>query len=149
MIDQAGSIRAGAAPSLAFWRGAILWYASCAADADADIEGGENDEAARSKPGACRGAGRCRGVVLLVELPLGLFLPAGIQLGVDDRAMQNLPVQRCDANGCYAGLAVDASLLADLKAGKALRLTMRNMTQEPVTLEVPLAGFTAAFERID
>ena len=86
---------------------------------------------------------------MLVQLPLGLFLPAGIQLGIDDRATQNLPVQRCDANGCYAGLAVDAALLAALKAGKALRLTMRNMAQEPVTFEVPLAGFSAAFERID
>lgn len=138
-------MRAGAAPSLALWRGAILWYASCAAD----IDGGENDEDARSKPGAWSGAGRCGAVVLLVQLPLGLFPPAGIQLGVDDGATQNLPVQRCDANGCYAGLAVDAALVADLKVGKALRLTMRNMAQEPVTFEVPLAGFTAAFERID
>ena len=63
--------------------------------------------------------------------------------------LRTLPVQRCDANGCYAGLPVDAALLAALKAGKALRLTMRNMAQEPVTFEVPLAGFTAAFERID
>jgi invasion protein IalB len=86
---------------------------------------------------------------MLVQLPLGLFLPAGIQLGVDDQATRNLPVQRCDANGCYAGLSVDGALLAALKAGKALRLTMRNMAQEPVTFEVPLAGFTAAFERID
>ena len=39
---------------------------------------------------------------MLVQ-PLGLFLPAGIQLGVDDRD-SNPPVQRCDANGCYAGL---------------------------------------------
>ena len=42
---------------------------------------------------------------MLIQLPLGLFLPAGIQLGVDDGATQNLPVQRCDANGCYAGPA--------------------------------------------
>jgi hypothetical protein len=70
------------------------------------------------------------------SISLGLFLPAGIQLGVDDHATQNVPVQRCDANGCYAGLPVDASLLAALKAGKALPLTMRNMAQEPVTLEV-------------
>jgi invasion protein IalB len=89
------------------------------------------------------------GPAMLVQLPLGLFLPAGIQLGVDDRATQNLPVQRCDANGCYAGLPVDPALLAALKTGKALRLTMRNMAQEPVTFEVPLAGFGAAFERID
>ncbi len=86
---------------------------------------------------------------MLIQLPLGLFLPAGIQLGVDDRTTQTLPVQRCDANGCYVGLSLDASLLAALKAGKALRLTMRNMAQEPVTFEVPLAGFSAAFERID
>ena len=86
---------------------------------------------------------------MLVQLPLGLFLPAGIQLGIDDRATQNLPVQRCDANGCYAGLRSTPRSLAALKAGKALRLTMRNMAQEPVTFEVPLAGFSAAFERID
>jgi invasion protein IalB len=86
---------------------------------------------------------------MLIQLPLGLFLPAGIQLGVDDGATQNLPVQRCDANGCYAGLPVDASLLAALKVGKALRLTMRDMAQQPLTFYVPLAGFTAAFDRID
>jgi invasion protein IalB len=45
-------------------------------------------------------------------------------------------------------LSVHASPLAASTAGKVLRLTMRNMAQEPVTFEVPVAGFTAAFERI-
>jgi invasion protein IalB len=40
--------------------------------------------------------------VALVQLPLGLNLPDGAKLQVDDGKVTNLPIQTCEARGCYA-----------------------------------------------
>jgi invasion protein IalB len=57
---------------------------------------------------------------MLVQLPLGLFLPVGAKLQVDEGKPLDLQVQTCEAQGCFAGSAMDAELLAAIKAGKQL-----------------------------
>ena len=44
--------------------------------------------------------------VALVQLPLGLNLPDGAKLQVDDGKAINLPIQTCEARGCYASALV-------------------------------------------
>ena len=39
---------------------------------------------------------------LLVQLPLGLNLPVGAKLQVDDGKVVDLQIQTCEARGCYA-----------------------------------------------
>ena len=43
-----------------------------------------------------------RAPVALVQLPLGLNLPAGAKLQVDDGKTSDLQIQTCEERGCYA-----------------------------------------------
>jgi len=85
---------------------------------------------------------------IFVQTPLGILLPAGLSLQVDRAAPQRLDLQSCDPNGCYASGPLPDALLAALIAGASLRVGMQSGAQDPITIDIPLAGFTAAYERI-
>lgn len=89
-----------------------------------------------------------RAAVIMIQLPLGLFLPAGLELQVDQGPTQNLPLQTCDTGGCYAGAPLSNELLQQLQAGKTLRLTFQNLSQLKLDVTMPLAGFRAGFDSI-
>ena len=84
----------------------------------------------------------------LIQLPLGLNIPAGAKLQVDDGKAVDLPVQTCEARGCYAGTAVAPELLAAMRAGKQLKVSFQNLNKETLTVPLPLADFAAAYEKI-
>jgi invasion protein IalB len=84
----------------------------------------------------------------LIQLPLGLNIPAGAKLQVDDGKALDLPVQTCEARGCYAGAAVAPELLAAMKTGKQLKVSFQNLNKETLTVPLPLADFAAAYEKI-
>jgi invasion protein IalB len=85
---------------------------------------------------------------MLVQLPLGLFLPVGAKLQVDEGKPLDLQVQTCEAQGCFAGSAMDAELLAAIKAGKQLTIEVQTLNREKLSFAIPLEGFTAAYERV-
>src|SRR5688572_30665888 len=73
-----------------------------------------------------------RAPVMMVHLPLGLFLPGGVQLQVDQNTVVDLPLQTCDANGCYAGTPVAVDLLGQLQKGRSLRIGFKNLSQTAI-----------------
>jgi invasion protein IalB len=86
--------------------------------------------------------------VALVQLPLGLNLPAGAKLQVDDGKVIDLQIQTCENRGCYANTPVSPELLAALKSGKQLKVSFQNLGKETITVPMPLADFAAAFDKI-
>jgi invasion protein IalB len=86
--------------------------------------------------------------VALVQLPLGLNLPAGAKFQVDDGKTSDLQIQTCEARGCYANLQISPDVLATLKSGKQLKVSFQNMAKETITIPMPLADFGAAYEKI-
>ena len=89
-----------------------------------------------------------RAPVALVQLPLGLNLPAGAKIQVDDGKTSELQIQTCEARGCYANLQISPDVLAVLKSGKQLKVSFQNMAKETITIPMPLADFAAAYEKI-
>ena len=89
-----------------------------------------------------------RAPVALVQLPLGLNLPAGAKLQVDDGKASDMQIQTCEARGCYANLPVSPEMLATLKTGKQLKVSFQNLSKETITIPMPLADFAAAYEKI-
>ncbi len=85
---------------------------------------------------------------LMIQLPLGLFLPDGVELQIDEQDSQQLPIQTCNADGCYAGSTVSREMLASLMAGEGLTVTFRNLEKKVMTVPVPLAGFGPAYRRV-
>jgi invasion protein IalB len=86
--------------------------------------------------------------VALVQLPLGLNLPAGAKLQVDDGKSVDLQIQTCETRGCFANSPVAPDLLAALKSGKQLNISFQNLAREAISIPMPLADFAAAYDKI-
>jgi invasion protein IalB len=84
----------------------------------------------------------------LIQLPLGLNLPGGAKLQVDDGAATDMQIQTCEARGCYAGTTIAPELLAAMKSGKQLKISFQNLNKETLTVPLPLADFAAAYDKI-
>jgi invasion protein IalB len=84
----------------------------------------------------------------LIQLPLGLNIPNGAKLQVDDGKATDLQIQTCEARGCYAGTTIAPDLLAAMKSGKQLKVSFQNLSKETLTVPLPLADFAAAYDKI-
>jgi invasion protein IalB len=84
----------------------------------------------------------------LIQLPLGLNIPNGAKLQVDEGKTTDLQIQTCEARGCYAGTTIAPDLLAAMKSGKQLKVSFQNLNKETLTVPLPLADFAAAYEKI-
>ena len=92
--------------------------------------------------------GDTRTPVALVQLPLGLNLPAGAKLQVDDGKAVDVPIQTCEARGCYINAPIAADVLAQLKSGKQLKVSFQNLGKETISIPMPLADFATVYDRI-
>jgi invasion protein IalB len=131
------------------------WAARCtSASRDAALECAIEQTAVLSKTGQLivlvniRVPSDTHAPVLLLQLPLGLNLPAGAKLQVDDGKSADLQIQTCDNRGCYASMPVAADLLAVMKSGKQLKLSFQNLNKETITIPMPLTDFPAAYDKI-
>ena len=86
--------------------------------------------------------------VALVQLPLGLNLPAGARLQVDDGNAVDLQIQTSENRGCFASTPVAPELLAALKSGKQLKVSFQTLAKETISIPMPLADFAAAYDKI-
>ena len=88
--------------------------------------------------------------VMMLHVPLGVSLPAGLRLSVDDATDGfTLAYQTCDGAGCYAAEQMSEPVLAALRAGKELALHFENSGKRPIDLKFSLTGFTQAYDAID
>ncbi|KYH00116.1 invasion associated locus B family protein [Bradyrhizobium sp. DOA1] len=86
--------------------------------------------------------------IALLQLPLGLNLPVGAKLQVDEGKTFDLQIQTCENRGCYASTPVAPDLLTALRSGKQLRVSFQNMAKETIAIPMPLNDFAAAYDKI-
>ena len=86
--------------------------------------------------------------LMRVIAPLGVLLPAGVSLRIDDQDAGRLNFLQCLANGCIAQLALDDALIGKLKAGKTATLGIFQTPEQGVGVPAPLAGFKEAYEQL-
>lgn len=83
--------------------------------------------------------------LIILDLPLGIWLPEGVQLQIDDHEPKRMPIQICLPGGCRASATLDAAMIERLREGAQLAVTVYSADREPVTIPVELAGFGPAF----
>jgi invasion protein IalB len=86
--------------------------------------------------------------VLLLSLPHGLFLPAGAQIQVDEGKPEKIVIQTSDATGSYAGTKLTPELLASLRGGQSLKVSILSADQKGITIPVTLAGFGPTYDEL-
>lgn len=89
---------------------------------------------------------------MLIVAPLGVTLPAGVRLKIDDGAEIEVAFQRCEPQGCLAELLLDGDLTARLRAGRQATATFevvdRSGKRQRVPVPLSLFGFTAALAEV-
>ena len=89
---------------------------------------------------------------LLILLPLGIALPPGTFLKIDQGDERRVPVERCESQGCRIELLLDDDLLPRLKAGSRATVGFHvydGQGQRPrVDVPISLIGFSAALAEV-
>ena len=85
--------------------------------------------------------------VMMIQLPLGLNLTEPIAIKVDSGPPERQPIQTCTNIGCFVGMPVSDKLLASMRAGKELKLTLFDVNKKPIEIALPLLGFGLALDR--
>nr|WP_249159776.1 invasion associated locus B family protein [Bradyrhizobium tropiciagri] len=131
------------------------WVARCtSASREAPLECAMEQTAVLSKTGQLivlvniRVAGDTRAPVALIQLPLGLNLPVGAKLQVDEGKPVDVAIQTCEARGCYINAPIAADILAQLRTGKQLKVSFQNLAKETITIPMPLADFATVYDKI-
>lgn len=83
--------------------------------------------------------------ILRVLAPLGVLLPNGLGLYIDNSDKGRAQFVRCFSDGCYAEVVLEDPLIADLGAGKTGIFTLFQTPEEGIGIPVDLTDFTKAF----
>ncbi|WP_083991913.1 invasion associated locus B family protein [Bradyrhizobium embrapense] len=131
------------------------WVARCtSASREAPLECAMEQTAVLTKTGQLivlvniRVPGDTRTPVALIQLPLGLNLPVGAKLQVDDGKAVDVPIQTCEARGCYINAPIAPDVLTQLKSGKQLKVSFQNLGKETISIPMPLADFATVYDKI-
>jgi invasion protein IalB len=84
--------------------------------------------------------------ILRVTLPLGMQLPQGTRVIVDQGQPMNAPYIICFTNGCMADYEASGELIGKLKKGQGLVVQGINSQGQAVSLVLPLGDFGKAYD---
>lgn len=84
---------------------------------------------------------------MLLTLPLGLNLTEPVTIKVDNGAAERQPIQTCTNVGCFVTLTLTDKMLAAMRAGSELKITVQDVNKKPIDMGLPLLGFGLAFDK--
>lgn len=74
-------------------------------------------------------------------LPVGLYVPAGVKLTVDDRTAYTIPFTWCLTNTCIAADPTPPAMLREMENGRSLAIEVVDTNMLAVKTSVPLDHF--------
>lgn len=83
---------------------------------------------------------------LMILVPLGVALPPGLQVRVDDNKPIPLKFTFCHVGGCAAEAPMTKELVEQFKKGEKMSVFALNHVGKTIGFPIPLAGFTKAYE---
>ena len=86
--------------------------------------------------------------LLRVAAALGVLLPSGLGLKIDDKDIGRAGFVRCLTTGCVAEVVMDDTLLGQLKSGKSATFIVFQTPEEGVGIPVSLNGFGPGVEAL-
>lgn len=82
--------------------------------------------------------------VMILTLPLGVAVRAGVQVQVDAGEPRKLIFETCLPEGCRAGMLLDAKALDEFRKGAQAGVSFFNLRGKQLNLPLSLSGFTKA-----
>lgn len=83
--------------------------------------------------------------IALLSLPLGISLPPGAKISIDGKQSYDMQIERCEANGCRAGLKLSNKLLDRFLSGESLSVLFHDAQRRPIEVPLSLDGFNAGY----
>ncbi len=83
---------------------------------------------------------------LMIMVPLGMALPPGAQVKVDENEPIKLVYTLCHASGCTAEAEASKEVVEQIKKGKQMVVAAINLAGKPIGFPVPLGGFGPAYD---
>lgn len=87
--------------------------------------------------------------VLRVFAPLGVLLPPGLGLKIDNKDVGHAPFLRCHSFACYAQVVAEDKLIDQLKTGKSAIFIIFQTEEAGIGIPISLAGFKDALPALD
>ncbi|MCB1739278.1 MAG: invasion associated locus B family protein [Gammaproteobacteria bacterium] len=81
-------------------------------------------------------------------VPLGVTLPPGMQIQVDEQKAVRIPFAYCRDSGCIAPMPLNDDIVGQFKAGNKATITFIDGLGQRVPVPVSLSGFTAGFNAL-
>lgn len=86
--------------------------------------------------------------ILRVLAPLGVLLPRGLGLRIDNTDMGTTGFIRCLPNGCVSEVLMDDTLIQQLRNGKQAMFIIFQTPEEGIGVPISLAGFGEGFDAL-
>lgn len=83
--------------------------------------------------------------LLRVVVPLGVLLPTGLGLKIDDQDVGNAPFLKCGKRGCVAEVVLQDEVIGKLKKGENAMFIIFDTPEAGIGIPVSLQGFSDAF----
>jgi invasion protein IalB len=84
---------------------------------------------------------------MVLQLPLGLNLTEPITVKVDNGAAERQAIQTCTNIGCFVSMTATDKLVAAMRTGRELKITVQDANKKPIDMSLPLLGFSLAFDK--
>jgi invasion protein IalB len=86
--------------------------------------------------------------LLRVVAPLGVLLPSGLGLKVDQVDIGRAGFVRCLPTGCIAEVTMDDKLIGQLQSGTTATFIIFQTPEEGIGIPLTLAGFKEGFDQL-
>ena len=86
--------------------------------------------------------------LMRVLAPLGVLLPSGLGLKIDQTDVGRAGFVRCLPNGCVAEVVMDDKLVGQLRAGQLATFIIFQTPEEGIGIPLSLSGFGAGFDKL-
>jgi invasion protein IalB len=86
--------------------------------------------------------------LMRVQVPLGVLLPAGLGLKVDQADVGRAGYVRCLPRGCYAEVVLDDALISKMKTGQTATFFIFQTPEEGIGFPMGLKGFGEGYDKL-
>ena len=86
--------------------------------------------------------------LMRVVAPMGVLLPSGLGLKIDNEDVGRAGFVRCLPNGCVAEVVMDANLIKQLRSGQTATFIIFQTPEEGIGFPMSLKGFGEGFDRL-
>jgi invasion protein IalB len=86
--------------------------------------------------------------IMRILAPLGVLIPSGLGLRIDQTDMGRTGFVRCLPNGCVAEVILEDTLLNALRTGQTATFVISQTPEEGIGIPISLAGFGPGFDAL-